>query len=126
MVKCRWGKPKRCHPVVKIFCGQTFDMKRRSIGIDVYVFATRRCRNCCIIKEDLVPNRLARLKSIRQEARLIKSKVATSKAWFEKGMLPGSGSREKELGTLHLLPTLFQNPALKHDCHVNYGVGFGI
>jgi hypothetical protein len=86
MVKCRWGKPERCHPVVKIFCGQTFDMKRRSIGINVYVFATRRCRNCCIIKEDLIPNRLARLKSIRQEARLIKSKVATSKAWFEKGM----------------------------------------
>lgn len=41
-------------------------------------------------------------------------------------MLPGSGSREKELGTLHLLPTLFQNPALKHDCHMNYGIGFGI
>jgi len=54
-------------------------MKGSSVGIDVDIFAARRCRNSGMLKGDIVTDGLARFKCISKTPRLVENKVTACK-----------------------------------------------
>lgn len=78
--------PEGRHPLIEVLCAETFDVESRIAAIDMDVFPTTNRGYGSLCDLDLIAGGLTRMKRIRQQPRMMQSKVTTSKACLEVGV----------------------------------------